>query len=498
MYEFFLSTKELKKIAIFRYILFSKNGASLSDIFKEFNLNKSTGFRYVNELKLDVEKYFSENVFMSDDGNKLTIINKGVKSSGLVFDILRSKYVNDSGAFLVLQTVLKRDFPSIENLSQYLNVSPSTTYKYITQLQKLFHLFDCSVSFNVPGSVKGNELGIRILIYQTYWGIFKTIYEIPFKKIPEKFTEISNVKSNLISIENLSRSQRIKLTIIHGICTYRLSYRHQNLDVSDDFLEDIKYFSEKDFLLEIDGLNISSEVVAKESKVFAYLVRSSIYNIDTFKKRKEIVELYKKSNLEIANKVELLLKAFSKKFNIAYSSDYYIESYYVVLCYFIYFIHVPINYSELYENQLIVDKRVYNMQPEIDETLEQFRDFFAEFVKQEELPINDKAIDEFVYILYSIYDYHVDMNTVKIYIQNRTIYSGLTVKRMIEETFNSNLVTVVDNIDESDIVISSTNEGDEIPNNYFYFKTVLETSEWENLFAYISKYIFEKNFYKAL
>lgn len=100
----------------------------------------------------------------------------------------------------------------------------------------------------------------------------------------------------------------------------------------------------------------------------------------------------------------------------------------------------------------------------------------------------------FTLLLYTIYEINSSPHPISIYVKHSSnITTPPLIKSGITKVFNHELIHFCDSAQEADI-ISNTFEGYRPTTNIFYFHNPSKKETWEDLFRFISQYIFKSIF----
>lgn len=106
----FMGKKERMKFELFKAIVFAKNGLSFNELLDTYHLTKSTLSRYIHDLAAEVEDAFEDNVHLIQNSHTGTyqIQTEKTFSIGYLIDYIHLFYVQKSGIFFLLDTLLKK------------------------------------------------------------------------------------------------------------------------------------------------------------------------------------------------------------------------------------------------------------------------------------------------------------------------------------------------------------------------------------------------------
>ncbi|MEQ7034942.1 helix-turn-helix domain-containing protein [Enterococcus durans] len=488
MDDLLMDKLDKKNLELFKFILFSEDGVSFSQIKKKFSLSQPTCYRYINQLFIDVQKCFD-----SDSNINLDVKSDHIykitfdKNVGVNFyiDKLRVFYIQQNTTFIVLHSLIRNKYVSIEQLAYDVNLSVPTIYKKIANINKLARKLDVQLSVNSKfGNITGSEIGVRFFYYLFFWNIYHTVdltYLNDFK-IKDFFLSTS--------LENrLCCSQKVKLKLIQKINSKRISNKN-TVSLTKDFQKDIEPFLLHD--LNNRTFQLSSNQNNDEHLYFSFIIRFAIPELDSFSHKEKIFHQFKNSKNRIGNLLNTFLADYSRKFNFKFSYESYIDTYYLLLIRFIYIKHfnydiysLDYNYPKL--QQYSLQNRHYLS---MIEKIKGFLVSECKILKINFLNFNKSSIDTLLAILYFCYITNKKIEPVKLYVSySKNLYTIPTIKNFLKKFYNTNTIKFTDTIAETDILISDTYEGSIENIQHFYFDSEFNNETWFNLIEFINHYI---------
>lgn len=490
MINYFLTEKENYKLQIFQYIFLSPYPQTYSTLLNKFLLKPFTLRRYVRELKDDISSAFSEKVELREKTKyTFTVINDPELSINFLITTLRLYYVKNSSLYLVARAISFKSYSSITELSHDTNLSEITIYKLIAQLKPVLSAFAIDICFEGRANLIGDELGARYFIFLLHWNLSSPFCNNAFTShFPPEFTDINFLTKSLGIKKELSSSQTTKLLLMSGITSYRLVYFKKRSKKNKNLLEEIQYFYNGVYCLNLSSYNVSDKILEDESLIFSFLIRGLIYDFDTFENKRTIVMKYRSSHLPVARFVADFLKKFRKTFNLEYSSSGYIKSYYLLL---ITYLHIKYFYFDLgnYMYNPIKDN-LGNF--EIDPDYINVRQKLIYFVNM--LPFKHPMTSEdekiFSYLLYILYKTNNNPTPISIYITHTSnIANAALIKNTLRKIFNEDMLKFSDNPSESYLIISDTFEQHNSSENIFYLDDVSDKTAWVALINFIATFL---------
>ncbi|OJG27130.1 hypothetical protein RU98_GL002910 [Enterococcus caccae] len=492
---------ERVKFELFKSIVFSKNGLSFNELMQKHGLTKSTLSRYINDLVQEVEMTFGEKVHLIQNTQTGTyqIQTTETYSIGYLIDYSHLFYVQKSGVFFILDTLLKNHYSSIDAMALDLHMSSSSVYKQVRALKEMLVPFGGKISFDQLASpLTGNEVGIRLFAFYSYWSVFKST-EYDNRSYPESWWEVKELEEYFDHMASLSESQRAKLRFIQLITLKRALWQKNYIEISDSFLADTAYFDTKDTeLLPLLRQRLSNTLYRKERALLLYATRGLVYNLDSLETKKKIVQDYKQSSLEIAAYTTKLMAEVQKEFDIDYTEEGYTNFYFYLIILLIYIKHINIDISGYYKNELSFHSMI-----DYDEAnVKIFRKITKIIEQQEFYPkINKKSLKGVMSILsltiYSGIYLNKKAGSMSIcVIFNNNLILAEGIKKIILDVYNQERIIFTNDVSNANLVISDSYEAVNSDAAHFYFDEQLNPEQWGKMIDAIND-IFYKTIFLA-
>lgn len=103
--------------------------------------------------------------------------------------------------------------------------------------------------------------------------------------------------------------------------------------------------------------------------------------------------------------------------------------------------------------------------------------------------------ETFIMLLYVLYLMNTETKSISIFVTNTSnIVNPLYIKNIIKNIFNNNIFNFCNDINEADIVITSTYEGKFEANTVFYFDNLYDKDSWKKLIHFLSSYLYDHNY----
>lgn len=498
MQNSFMGKKERTKFELFKSIVFASDGLSFNELLQKHNLTKSTLSRHINDLAQEVEEAFEGKVHLIQNNQTGTYLISQVESFslGYLIDYIHLYYVDKSGIFFILNALLKNHYASTEAMALDLHMSSSSVYKQLRELKKMLTPFGGRISFDQHSSrLTGNEIGIRLFDYYSYWSVYKSIKVNT--DYPEEWLDMKDFENYFDHAASLSESQQAKFKFIQLITLKRVLWQKNYVELSKEFFTDIVYFDNKEAeILPLLEKKLPKKIYQDERALLLYGIRGLVYNLDSLETKKKIVSNYQQSALEIAVYTTKLMEDVQKQFNLKYTEEGYINFYFYLIILLIYIKHINIDISGYYKNALsfhsIID---YN-----EENEEVFQKINEIVERQEFYPkINKKSLKGVVSILsLTIYSgIYLSKKAGRISICvvfNNNLILADGIKKVITDIYNKDRILFTNDVALADLVISDSYEAVGSQTEFFYFNDQLNPKQWKQMVEAINEIFYDTIF----
>ncbi|ALS01880.1 hypothetical protein ATZ33_10965 [Enterococcus silesiacus] len=498
MKGFFMRKSDQHKFELFKLILFSKNGISVNPLSEKSDISLNLIYQKLKALNNDLAEIFSSNkVRLIKNNTFFTILIDESLNINFVIDTLRLHYIQQSHEYLIFHSILTNYFSSVEALSQKINLSVAQTYKSLNAINRALGYFGVKLIFTGEKShsnFQGLEINIRLFLFYYYWAIFKGIIW-PFRE------SLSYLKEIDVPIDNISESQKVRLNYYQTLSTWRIFYRNKLVTLDSDFLEVAQLMNTIHPIKFSVDMNISEAALIQEESYFGFLCRFYIYNSDTKAQKLDIARAFIQSDLPISKSCTFILDRIYTTYSIEPTYEDYLFSYHSLLVMLTFITYLDIDNTDLFEHnqnltELGTDFADFpQMEAELSELAKQL---FSEAPYLGELK-SKGSFTYMVYLFYFIIDYSKKPQQLKIFIQySKNHITTAEIERSLSSFFSSESIAFVDDINQSDFLISDCYEKGYPNENFFYFDNPLNQNEWASLVSYISTQLYKKVFYKQV
>ncbi|MGX7025467.1 helix-turn-helix domain-containing protein [Vagococcus hydrophili] len=498
--KYFLSRKELIKIEILDDLLISQKRIFPKDLTRKFNVSKNSILRYTAELQEDLTIVFDDITLCCSEDGDYYLEKCEWQNRAYLINHMKEFYIDNSSLYLVLKAVISTNL-TIPQIAETLNYSLSTVYAKLTTLNTLAEPYEIEIDITHPSRFKGREFNVRFFLYHILLFQNRTIKQNPFPtNIPQIFLDLTNIETNLISPKKLTSSHEMRIRMIQGISLYRTTYHQEWLTEDDSFLKDIIFFNESNFNLFGDNDLIATSSQLIESRVFCFLLRASVFEIESFQEKRKIISKYQQSGLKIAQKIEYILESFAKFAKFEYTTAGYTESYYLLLINLIYLKHVSIDLCVFYEDDTFSENPYDKTNEAFISNSSKIKAFIQEnsfssfFTK-----IPSHKLHQLVYILHYIFDINTQPKQLNIFIQfSKNIHTEALLAHSLTSSFSSEALSITKNPDEANLFVSDSYEGKNCHVEHFFFENTYNSLEYQRLYQFITRLIYDNMFFKKI
>lgn len=492
--NFYMKPIDKQKYDLFVFIYFNEKIVTINDISDFFLISTTSANRYIRQLNEDFQQIFhNDTVKIVSINNLYHLKNDSDKPIPYVNDILRLNYFRDTTKFKIIEAFLNRHFQSINELSEYLHVSPPHLYKAIKDLNSLLETFKIKITFktnDISSNIVGErERNIRIFFSFYYWSIFKGL-EWPFKKVlPSQIPMIEETKL-------FKRSQLQRFNYLVVISKYRMYSRKKHIVLDDECLKDLSpYETNKSFtqVLYSDDYKIPDHVFYQEKLFFNFLVRFYISGCDTQEQQIEIAQEFLSLSTPLSQYSEKLLNHLFKTFNVTVSMDRWLISYYNLNTICLYFKYVGLDYSD-WHKQKDSFLNPNSVNPMVESFEKEFISYYKNTLSQLPPPfeLTDEVIKYIAHYLFFIIDSNAPIEPLKICVQyGRLFYLNDQIKYNINLVFQN--IEYIETPKDADLIISDSYQG-ESNAEYFYLYDIFDEHNWKAMIAAITELLYKKNF----
>ena len=488
----FMKKNEANKFGLLKKLLYSTQGLNIQEIITTSHESRSTIYRYIQQINEDLSLLFSTPPIQIEQKNTtFDIVLPDSVNIAHVLDTVRLSYVYISPENLIFVAAGDKKHASLESLAQSINLSPSYTYKSLNVINSQLSYFRVKIAFgdsSQKSNVYGAEADIRFFLFYLYWNTHKGI-TWPFDKSPDYFKELP------IPINTtLAPSQHTRLRYYQNITYWRILYLQEKISLAEDFLIYLTIFDNGNptkFTTDLSSTLTSNEL-KNEQVYFGYLGRFFIPDIDTNEIKKKTAKRFIDSKLPLTKSCSNLLNLIQKKYDLVMDQEEYLFYYYNTMVTLLYLHYIEIDYYSILENEnrlsfLDGDEQNFSkIEKDLNNLVTQF--FAADpFLKK---MTAEGLVTYLTNLLYCIIDSTRTIKPLYILCQySKNFYMLDKIKNYLLTTFGPRAIQFTIDIQQADVIISDSYEGDIDNRKFFYFEDVFNSTTWEALSIFISERI---------
>lgn len=493
-----MKKNEAKKFELFKKILFSDNGLSIKQVVIDSGDAQSTLYRYIRQINDDLSQLFPKTpIYIDQTDTVFFILLPDSLNISHVIDTLCLSYVSVSPEYLILAAASAKNYDTLESLAQSISLSPSYTYKNLNKLNKYLSHFKVKIAFggsSKTNNLYGSEVNVRFFLCYLYWNILRGL-SWPFRKSPDYFKHLP------IPIQTkLAPSQLTRLRYFQNITYWRVLSLQKKITLNEDFVSYLIILdavNPTSFTLEFDNLLTSEELVV-EQYYFAFLSRFFIADIDTKEMKVRAAQLFLASQLPLSQSCQQLLDLLRSTYSLTMNDEEYHTFYYHLMLALLYIKYIGNDYKPFVEGiESLASLDIENQNfANIEKELRLFTINFFENDLFFDTKVASGLINHMANLLFYIIDASKKNKPLKIFCQySKNFYTVDEIKNSLSSIFSSSDISFTDNVQQADIVISDSYEGD-IPNhNFFYFATPYDPQTWNSLSQFVHSKLYHSSFF---
>ncbi|WP_348921145.1 helix-turn-helix domain-containing protein [Enterococcus rotai] len=489
MIKKFIKKNEEKKFELLKRLLYSRHGLNIQRLVQTSQESKSTIYRYIQQINEELHLLFIEIPIQIEQKNSLFYIAlPDSLNIAYVLDTVRLSYVHISPENLIFAAAAGKNHISLESLAQSINLSPSYTYKSLSDINKQLSYFKVKIAFgdsSQKSNVYGAEADVRFFLFYMYWNSHKAI-SWPFKTSPSYFKDLP-LPINTV----LAPSQYIRLNYHQSITYWRILYLQEKITITDDFIDYLIILDKEnptEFTIDFSS-SLTWEELRNEQVYFSFLTRFFIADIDTKKGKQRTAQLFIDSRLPLTISCTALLDLIQKEYDLVMTHKEYLFYYYNLMIALLYVHYIEIDYYSALENEdrissLDNDKPFFSVkEKEINTLVVHFFEtdpFLKSFITK-------GLVTYMTNLLYCIIDSTQKRKPLYIFCQySQNFYMLNKIRSYLLTTFGHETIKFTMDIKRADLVISDSYEGDINNRKFFYFDAPYDPTTWEALSLFVS------------
>ncbi|WP_448949588.1 helix-turn-helix domain-containing protein [Latilactobacillus sakei] len=488
MKDFFLSSKAITLLQLFKYIENTETPPTLKEIMLQFSLTKITAIRYLKEIQQDLTELDPQLKLITTDNQYSVVYPKGSLFSATIFK-LRYTYIVRTTKFQVMDALFRNNFSSVQALSEATNLSPSTIQNIIKPLKHYFQHFHVSISFRGDQNIIGEPLNIRILMAYSYNAIYRGGLSPDF---------VTNGSQYAINVkDHLSFSQRHQLDTLKAVTYFDLIQKKNAITLTPKLRQLLTAVNTTNpITIELPGF--SEQVLCDESLLFSFLLRLLVANYDTSAEKIAIAKAILALDTAFTNDVLLLLQDFFGAFKLEQNETHFLESFYYLVMTLIYLEFISVDVTGFLEFSITMSAfKAENINT--DPVFKSLKVFLSEEAKTYPKLLNSTMGTMLYSLFFFLLDYNVQIKPLKINVQyTKNFYAANMIIKSLQDVFGS-AITFIDRIDQADFIISDSYENaEELDGDFFLFNNIFNPHDWSTLLRTVLQQVYGKTFYKTV
>lgn len=493
---FFMEPVDHQKYAYFIYINFSgEKRLTLTDIARHFSLSKTSATRYLNQLNDDLATLFpNQQLKIINKNFNYTLSNEQHLPMVQIIDTIRQHYLTISTKFKIIEALLQHHFYGVNQLAIYLHLSPSVTYKALSELRPILNQFNVRISFkeNITSSnlISENEANLRTFIFLLYWYIFKGS-KWPFIKSSPLLT------ADHKCAKNLSFSQLQKLNYLATITIHRIYTRKEYVTLSDQMVNDFSPYQMVNDLSQVlyskNKNYLTNEILFHESLFFNFLLRFSFSNCDSATQMQNITTQCLQQPTALNLFSQQLLTHFIDTYNLTLTDKEWAITFYGLNTLLLHLTYIPSTYLDwsLKKQQLITNQdSVMLAKDKRNSIIHYYQDFIQAYP-----PPNTTTNTTSLYIAHFLHSLVANFATTPslmiCVIYEHMPYLNSVIKQKIDRLFSH--ITYTTKIKHADLIISDSFQGFDTTATYFYLYDFYDKNNVDDMMFTIQKHLTELN-----
>jgi hypothetical protein len=497
MYREFISPAEEKKLEIFKLVC-NTNGITLLKLSKVLQIPLKSLQKHIYFLNEDLKQLSVDLALSKNSYNQYYIEIKTTDAP--CYSQLIYYYLLNSPQYQLVQYLISHTNSSMAQLCSDLHVSQSHMYRLVKKVNQILKPFHLSVITNVENTIEiaGKEIDIRIFIYsfltQSAPSYLSLVPNTTFSEA-ERFTDF-------FDFAGLDQLTKNKLYAFWKTIMIRTSQKKYVPEIPEKYQALLNFYA---FLPEevLDSFPLSVSTVKEETVQAEYLYLNFFLHIFLpaavdRAKNTDITDAFHQSEKPLVQFFSGMIQDWQQTFVPAMEKADFEQLLNSCLLFFNLSILIDVDllevwnleYSLLTDDTLYHDDRTYSaIASLLTQHAQQYphADFDKEFFVKKQL----SYLTQLLYLETRMHE------TPKIQIYVRTTIQYRT-KKMIETRiraiYSESSVSFTQDIEQSDLIITDSYEEVAVTEKLLLLSSILNSLEWEALFAKINQTLMKKMF----
>lgn len=497
-----LNKREVGKLALLKYLVAQTAPVHRERILSKFNISLSTLKRYTHSMNEDLKsvKEFNQIQIIEDDG--YFFHNPTPFNGQYVLKKMNFSYHLDSLQFQLFEKIFSNSIRSIHDLATCLSISLPYLYKLLLDANQFLKPFFIKIDYSINLdniSISGSNENIRLFETYFFWNVTQGIdwlfQNISIDELFSCFTE-----QEFRAFFDSSAAKQSKF--LHSLAVIHQLYPSEakSLALHESLKEVMAVFqSENDLsgplirLLKTSYPEIhDEESLESEGLFFNFMSRIFSSYRDTDDTQIKIGQKLAEVNNDLILYCKQLVTALIIEYPEIKRSPNYNDLRYKLLYFFSLYIanvrYIRFDSSHLQEFMFINP----NLQTVKSTLYTKGEEFFNRFLAKNPI-LKDQEISPFhLTLAHSLIYYflsQIEQTPLKIYIQfSKNMFGGVYIHSQLYNLFGRENITVVEDMNSADIIISDFYEKRYKSENYFYFDDLTDQESWTKLFIFVHRF----------
>ncbi|MDZ5606379.1 helix-turn-helix domain-containing protein [Bacillus pseudomycoides] len=418
---------------------------------------------------------------------------------GFALNFLRLFYLKKSTQYLIIDSLLKKKYTTVDDLATDLYLSSPHIYRQINKLKKLFAEFHIQLDFNshTETNLISEEKHLRLFAYDFFWNSYKGI-EWPFTNVNKN---LIRKEINSYSISEKETSEELRFQYLFSIIYIRGIIRGKCISLNKEMDQIIDSFMSVNNLSQsFENTLLYSKIpyqrldINAEKRFLNFTLRMAIFDLDNDEQKRKIVSNLLTLDNPIMNYTNLFVTDLIQSFqlNLTPTERVYYLYYFTLLFMFIYYFDTD---TQAF-NEKKLQKSFFNTKNhgKIGNDIINFHTNFSKKHPRIRKKIIKKKFNQTFYnVIYFILYSHLS-RPIKVYLQfSRTILGKIFIKKQLTSFFSKDQLILTSDTGQADIIISNSYEPFHKGVNFYYIDDFSDPCKWEDLISFIQRFIFNHN-----
>lgn len=497
MYREFISPAEEKKLEIFKLVC-NTNGITLLKLSKLLQIPLKSLQKHIYFLNEDLKQLSVDLALTKNSYNQYFIEVNNEDTP--CYSQLIYHYLLSSPQYQLVQYLIGHTDSSMAQLCRDLHVSQSHMYRLMKKVNQILKTFHLSVITNEENTIElsGKELDIRIFIYS----FLTQSAPADLSLLPNSTSAEAEKFNDFFDFARLDQLTKNKLFAFWKTIMIRTSQRKFLPEIPQKYQALLNFYT---FLpKEVLGsfptslTTLSEEIIQAEYLYMNFFLHIFLPAVVDHGKNLAIIDLFHRSEKPLVLFFASMIRDWQQTFIPLMEEEDFDQLLNSCLLFFNLSILIDVDLLEVWnlEYNLLADDTLYHD----DRTYTAIANLLTEHAMQYPYDDFDKTFfveKQLSYLTQLLYLETRMHQTPKINIYVRTTIQYRT-KKMIETRiraiYSESSVSFTQDIEESDLIITDSYEEVAVTEKLLLLSSILNSLEWEALFAKINQTLMKKMF----